>query len=46
MLALLLLPMLQLAVGPSGCTFTPSCDYGKGSRDSAAAASKDACCTL
>lgn len=46
MLALLLLPMLQLAVGPSGCTFTPSCDYSRGSRDSAAAASKDACCTL
>eukprot|EP01043_Picozoa_sp_COSAG02_P066835 COSAG02_NODE_10531_length_1920_cov_3.319055_1_plen_227_part_10 len=28
------------------CTFTPNCDYGKGSRDASPASSRDECCTL
>ena len=30
---------------PDTCTFTPHCDYGKGSRSMVAAATKEACCT-
>jgi hypothetical protein len=52
MLALLLSAMMlgltaeSAASGPSECTFIPNCDYGKGSRESGLAASRDACCTL
>ena len=28
------------------CTFVPQCDYGRGSRDSAPAATKEICCSL
>ena len=50
MLAFLRLSMLALAASAAAaaqdCTFTAQCDYGKGSRASAPAATQEACCTL
>ena len=39
------LPAAALPAAPT-CTFTPHCDYAKGSRDMAAAATEAACCSL
>jgi hypothetical protein len=38
--------LLRLAAAGKTCTFEPNCDFGKGSRDSAPATSKEQCCTL
>jgi hypothetical protein len=37
---------LGLAAAADTCTFTPQCDYGKGSRSMAPATTKEACCSL
>ena len=49
MLALALLASLTTRVAQSAgptCTYTPQCDYGKGDRASAPAATKEICCSL
>ena len=38
--------MPTLAAKDDGCTFKPHCDYSKGSRDNAPAATQAACCAL
>ena len=42
-----LLGLATAAITDAGaaCTFVPNCDYGKGSRDSAPATTKEECCT-
>ena len=49
MMAVFRLSMLALTACSSAaaqCTFTPNCDYGKGSREHGNATSRDVCCAL
>ena len=49
MMGLKLLGLLVVGAGVASaggtCTFTPNCDYGKGSRENAPASSKEECCS-
>ena len=46
LLSILALASASTTNAAAQCTFTPNCDYGKGSRQYGAATTRDECCTL
>ena len=46
LLSILALASASTTNAAGQCTFTPNCDYGKGSRQYGAATTRDECCTL